>query len=341
MNQQTEGNHLYKKQIELFDPKIDFAFKQVFGQDNPECKKVLLHLLNSTFKRKNGVGIKSIEYVNPYLDKEYENDKESILDIKVKTENDELIDIEMQIGSHTHFIERCLLYWASMYEKQLVEGEDYSKLKRCVVVSIVDFELSALAEMNDYHGVFELLERTCHIKITNQCELHFIQLPKVHFKGNLKDSDNLTKWAMFLKHVNDESKKEVIDELRREVAEIDMATKILERVSQDEKNRARYESRLKWVLDFRTVTNDLQREKERAAQAENEAKLAEGKAKLAENKAKQAENKAKQAENKTKQAENMLNIAIAALHQSGMDYEKIAQKLNTTVEHVRAAICSK
>ncbi|HOJ12437.1 MAG TPA: Rpn family recombination-promoting nuclease/putative transposase, partial [Clostridiales bacterium] len=191
MNQQTQGNRIYAKSTKLFDPKIDFAFKQVFGQDNPECKKVLLHLLNSTFQRKNGLGIKSIEYVNPYLDKVYDNDKESILDIKVKNENNELIDIEMQIASHTHFIKRCLLYWASMYDKQLSEGEDYNKLKHCIVVSIVDFELDALAEMDDYHGVFELLERNCYIKMTDHCELHFIQLPKVHFKCELKDTDNL------------------------------------------------------------------------------------------------------------------------------------------------------
>lgn len=303
MGMQNKKNRTSENSRGLFDPKIDFAFKQVFGQDNPECKRILLHLLNAAFKRKNSVGIKSIEYLNPYMDKEYKEDKQSILDIKVKTEKGELIDVEIQIGSHPYFIERCLWYWSSLYERQLAENDDYSSLKRCIVISIVDFKLNALKDLKDYHGVFELVERTQHIKLTEYCELHLVQLPEVHVEGDIKDADNLTKWSIFLKDVNDVSKKDIIKELREEVPEIDMATKILEKVSQDEKKRAQYESRKRWILDNMTIVNELQRQKERAEQAEAKA-------------------------------EQLFIISVTALSQSGLDCEQIAKRLNTSVNNV-------
>lgn len=70
----------------LLDPKVDYIFKQIFGQNTPVCNRLLIHLLNSIFEKNGSEKIKSIEYLNPYLDKEYDDDKQSILDIKFKTE---------------------------------------------------------------------------------------------------------------------------------------------------------------------------------------------------------------------------------------------------------------
>ena len=108
--------------LKLLDPKVDYIFKQIFAQNNSECNRLLIHLLNSIFEKNGSDKVKSIEYLNPYLDKEYDDDKQSILDIRVKTEKDEIIDIEMQVASSPAYIKRTLWYWASVYEKQLEEG---------------------------------------------------------------------------------------------------------------------------------------------------------------------------------------------------------------------------
>ena len=62
------------------DPKIDFAFKQLFAGKGKESKILLVDLLNSIFNSNNDE-ITDIIYLNPYTDKEYDDTKQSISNI--------------------------------------------------------------------------------------------------------------------------------------------------------------------------------------------------------------------------------------------------------------------
>jgi predicted transposase/invertase (TIGR01784 family) len=60
------------------DPKIDFAFKQIFAVNSQESKTVLMALLNAILDRDEDEQITDIIYLNPYTDKPFEDAKQIV-----------------------------------------------------------------------------------------------------------------------------------------------------------------------------------------------------------------------------------------------------------------------
>ena len=75
-----------KTKIDLMNPKIDFVFKCIFG--NEKQPEILISFLNAVFDLPYEKRIVKVEIENPHLKKEEIEDKYSILDIKA-TANDE------------------------------------------------------------------------------------------------------------------------------------------------------------------------------------------------------------------------------------------------------------
>ena len=120
----------------LLDPKVDFVFKNIFGSEkNPE---ILISFLNATLKPKNK--ITSVKIKGTDIAKQFIEDKYSRLDVKATTSNDETINIEIQLKNEHNMIKRSMYYLSKMYEEQLGEGDDYSKLGRTVCINILNFK---------------------------------------------------------------------------------------------------------------------------------------------------------------------------------------------------------
>ena len=62
------------------DPIVDFAFKRVFGDERNT--DILIHLLNAILKLV--VPIVSVEILNPFNDKDFSEDKLTVLDVKAR-----------------------------------------------------------------------------------------------------------------------------------------------------------------------------------------------------------------------------------------------------------------
>lgn len=120
----------------LLDPKIDFVFKNIFGSN--KHPKALISFLNATLKQKDL--ITSVEIKNTDLEKHFLDDKFSGLDVKAKTSDNEIINIEIQLKNEYNMIKRSLYYWSKLYEEQLGEGDNYSSLKRTVCINIFNFK---------------------------------------------------------------------------------------------------------------------------------------------------------------------------------------------------------
>ena len=88
-----------------------------------------LFLLRMFIERTLGIVCKDIFVLNPELIPDKINDKNLILDILVKTDDDKLIDIEMQTSSFSHILSnRLQLYGARMLSSQAKKGELYHHL---------------------------------------------------------------------------------------------------------------------------------------------------------------------------------------------------------------------
>ena len=127
----TKGGTMSKNRKNTLTLKNDLVFKAVYGSDNEESKFILKNLLNKILERTDNP-IVDLTYKNPFNLREYTDDKESVLDIKVEADlmypdldvydddnsikDDEdykrkkLIDVEMQIVWHKNMKPRILTY---------------------------------------------------------------------------------------------------------------------------------------------------------------------------------------------------------------------------------------
>ncbi|WP_029631730.1 PD-(D/E)XK nuclease family transposase [Zavarzinella formosa] len=77
------------------DPKVDYAFKKLFG--SPAHKNLLIHLLNALMVMRLRAPITDIEILNPFSVKVSPEDKLSILDVKARDADGRLYLVEMQV----------------------------------------------------------------------------------------------------------------------------------------------------------------------------------------------------------------------------------------------------
>jgi len=227
------------------DPKIDFAFKCLFGSE--QRKHLLIALLKAVLR----IEIADVTILNPYNEKESAEDKLSILDVKAKLSDGTFINIEMQVTVSLGYAERSLYYWSSLYVDQLGEGSEYSELARTVAIHIIDDVL--FPEVPAYHmefGICSLSDPA--IRLTDRFALHTIELPKMNLPAGSLSSE-LDGWCYFLRHA-EEMDLEGLPKLPAELA-IRQAMEALRVMFQTERERDLYRGRLKQTRDALWIQN--------------------------------------------------------------------------------------
>src|SRR5262249_46641806 len=114
------------------DPKVDYAFKHLFGRD--ATRPLLIDLLDSILKPAPGRRIREVELLNPFNPKEALDDKLSILDIKARDQSGRQLNVEMQMRLAGFFKSRILYYLTRYHQQQLQEGQDYGELKPTISI---------------------------------------------------------------------------------------------------------------------------------------------------------------------------------------------------------------
>ena len=231
------------KTTELLNPLNDVIFKALFGKEQEDSKLILINFLNSILSLENQEKITSIIHLNPINIAEHEEDKSSILDIKVKTQQEERINIEIQINNADDFRKRSLFYWSKLYGGALSKGEPYHKLKRSIVINIMDFNL--ITETGKYHTEYLILEKDEHFPLTKDLSIHYLELPKFDSKKDLEKMEAIEMWLSFLKWAGKLENKEKPGKLIERSELLKMAKEMLEQISADEAIRERFFAREK------------------------------------------------------------------------------------------------
>lgn len=223
----------------LLNPKIDFVFKKIFGSE--EHPEVLISFLNAVLKQKNK--IVEVEIKNSDIEKAYIEDKFSRLDVKAKTNNKEIINIEIQLKNEYNMIQRSLYYWSKLYEDQLNEDDRYDKLSRTICINILDFKY---LENDRFYNGYRLKEIETNEELTDLQEIHFIEIPKLKKLSTEEEVvDMLEGWVEFLR----DPESEVVRKLEMTTKEIREAKDELYRLSRNEKERELYFLREKSLKD--------------------------------------------------------------------------------------------
>jgi predicted transposase/invertase (TIGR01784 family) len=127
-------------------PTNDFIFKRIFGSESNE--ELTKDLISSII----GCKIKSIEFKNPYLLRDFKDDKEEILDLRAVLDNDIQCDIEVQVTNYHDIDKRILDYWAKLYHQSLKKGErNYARMKKTIIILIATFDVDNLKGIENYY----------------------------------------------------------------------------------------------------------------------------------------------------------------------------------------------
>lgn len=229
---------------------MDFVFKRIFASESN--KDVLLAFLNRIFMDAGDPPLEEVVLLNPYTDKDDPLDKLSIFDIWAKSADGKLINIEMQLFNKYDIEKRTLYYWSKRYAGQLQVSGKYTDLKKCVTINILNYKVLP----NEHpHSVFHLREDATGMPLTDDIEIHFLELPKLN-QPAVPGQGGLVNWLLFLKGIN-HSDWEVL--LMNEPA-LRKAMETLEFLSQDSEARRKYEDRQKFLLDEASQRDGAQRE---------------------------------------------------------------------------------
>ena len=306
---------------------IDFAFKKVFAGSGEESIHILKDFLNSILELKNEDRIKKIVYLNPF------NDKQSIMDIKVKTEKDELIDIEVQINDVDNYRKRSLYYWSKLYGESIKKGQNYFDLKKSIVINIMDFNI--IEENNNYHNVFVIKERENNTLFLEDLEIHYIELKKYKENKNIDELNDLEEWVTFLKECNEDYDTNIIEELSKRKEEIGVAVEIMKELSASELEYQRYLAREKYLMDERSKKGyaeyKMRLVKEEAARTKEEAARTIAEAARIKQEAEKLNEDSKKLKEETKKKVQQIVVNLLDV----LDDETIASKVNISIEEVK------
>jgi len=165
--------------------------------------------------------------------------------------DDTEIDIEIQVAKFPSWQARSLFYWSKLYSEQIQAGQDYDKLKKCISISILDFELLPI---HKFYSCYHLAEDTDHSIYTDKIEFHVIELPKLPEEIKENSSD-IELWAKFI----NAERKEELEMIATKNPYIESAYQQLQIISQDKEKRLEYEAREKAIRDYNQCMKEAQK----------------------------------------------------------------------------------
>ena len=239
-NQIIKSTKDKKSKKSILSPKLDVVFQILFGEVGSEeiTKDLLSAILDEQI---NTVDLNQ----NIVLRRKNPKDKMGIVDVLAKINNNEYCNIEMQVSDDKDIIKRILYYWSKQYSKELQKGHPYIDLKRTINVLIANFKIDILKNL-EFHTQWKIIEEKGRKTVlTDDLELHIIELPKMRKNKATGKDKKLLEWLSFL---NNPESKEVANYMKNNES-MKKAKERLNTMSEDEKIRRLAELREKAILD--------------------------------------------------------------------------------------------
>ena len=234
---------------DILPPSDDRIFKVLLT--HPDAKKVLIDVI-STVIEKQVMDVHIRSNVLPAMDID---EKEERFDVNCSIDTGDQINVEMQcsrmeeIGTgFTNFINRYVFYLAKLHSSQKAKGMNYYELARTYQITFCMYDV--LPDWPDFVNRFTL-KSVNGTELTDQLNMVIVELNKldVLLKKPVKKLTTFEKWTLFFRFAQDPVHRGKINDIIKEKEEIDMAATLLREISQDEHERARYLSRMKFETD--------------------------------------------------------------------------------------------
>lgn len=229
----TEKLHLNRLSV-----KRDIVFKRIFAHKGNE--EFLTEFLSSLLNIK----IKNIEIMHDiHLEKDIEDDKLGIIDVRAVINDNSIINIEIQLRNEFNIIERSTFYGSKLISDQLRKNDLYKDLKPVIVICILDYNFFPFEEyIND---TVMVLNKHRKFNVNENMKYYYIELPKFR-KSNYNRESIINQWLTF---IDSENSKE-LEEIMKKNNTIKKANDELEYLEGDEAFKRKVELREKYERDL-------------------------------------------------------------------------------------------
>ena len=240
-------------------PKSDVSMKELFQNET-----VLRYFISAVLAIPPE-DIRTIHLKNTFLRRRYRKQKQGILDILAEMNDDSKINIELQVKHYAYWDRRQLFYLSKLYTEDMRSGEDYALLKKCVSISILDFNLT---DRKEYHHVYRLRDQQGY-EFSDLLEIHILELRKK--QKETEAMEELEEWIRFFRTDCEED----LDMIKTKNPGILEAIRIVKEMNLSRWMRIRYEAHLKQIRDEKAWKTYERAEARKEGRAEG---LAEGRA---------------------------------------------------------------
>ncbi len=248
------------------DPRVVYVFKRLYGEEDNAL--LLVSLLNAVISFPAGRPVHGVDYLNPFVARDFARDKGAVLDIKARDDPGRLFQVEMQRLQLPGLVNRLLFYWAKGHASQLTQGQRYELLQPTFSKCFLD---GAMYSDAAYHHTFRLIDPEQGVPFCKDLEIHLLELAKFAVPVEQVRTP-LEQWCSFLKYgasLDLESLPATLD-----VPPIRQAVEVLVKICQDERAREYYQERERAERDLANILEALEVAREEKKQALEERKQA-------------------------------------------------------------------
>ena len=234
-------------------PQIDCVFKALLGSE--DNRNLLVHFLNAIIGPELAMPLEAVDILNPYNEKEYLEDKLSIVDVKAKDCTGNMYQIEIQLVNFANIRGRILYNWADIYSQQLQNGEGYYQLRP--TYSIWLLAESLIKDDTDYIRTYKLRDHKGRA-LNNHCGIWLLELQKF---SETQIENEQQRWIKFFKdgeQLNDETN--LPDWMTTN--EMKQAMKTLKQFSDKDRDYHAYQARQNFIREQLTRQHELDEERQ-------------------------------------------------------------------------------
>jgi predicted transposase/invertase (TIGR01784 family) len=186
------------------------------------------------------------------------NEKREVFDVNCKLDGDKQAAVEMQSRNmqgdnmetgYPNIRGRSVLELCKLHASQPGRGSQYAGLLQSYQVTFCNY--TVLPELDYFVNRFSFRRKDGY-ELSNSVGIIFVELTKLNkiMKKPIEDMTPAEMWAIFFKHGASAQHKGLLDKIRDQRGEIEVAANVLTSISRDEVERAHYRSRQIFQMDM-------------------------------------------------------------------------------------------
>jgi len=233
----------------------DYMFRMVLQSNNNVLKGIISSMMHVPLDT-----IDFVEIANPIELGKYIEDKDYILDIKVRLNDNSIINLEMQVADLGNWQNRSLSYLCRTFDN-VQKGEDYNSAMPVTHIGFLDYDL--FSDEKEFYSKYMLQNvKTGTIYNRNFC-LRVLSLNQIELATEEDKKWHIDEWARLFKATTWEELKMIAE---KDKVYSEAANSIYEQNS-DETVRMMCEARREAIFHEQYVQNKMDRLEEQLAEA--------------------------------------------------------------------------